>query len=146
MEVEIRLEPGRAEPKVVILAGEVTAQVTDLARRLGAGESRFLPGYREDHVILVEPEDIVRVYAGGQQVFARLEGETVTLRLRLYELEERWKGTSIVRVSHSELVNFDKVKSLDLSMAGTISLRLTNGESAYVSRRYMGKIKAYLGI
>lgn len=146
MEVEIRLEPGRREPKVVILAGEVTAQVTDLARRLGAGESRFLPGYREDRVILVEPEDIVRVYAQGQQVFARLEGETVALRLRLYELEERWKGTSIVRVSHSELVNFDKVKSLDLSMAGTISLRLTNGESAYVSRRYMGKIKAYLGI
>ncbi len=146
MEVEIRLEPGRKEPKVVILAGEVTAQVTDLARRLGEGESRFLPGYRGDQVILVEPEDIVRVYAEGQQVFARLEGETVTLRLRLYELEERWKGTSIVRVSHSELVNFDKVKSLDLSMAGTISLRLEGGESAYVSRRYMGKIKAYLGI
>ncbi len=146
MEVEIRLDPGRKEPKVVILAGEVTPQVTDLAKRLGAGESRFLPGYREDQVILVEPGDIVRVYAQGQQVFARLEGETVALRLRLYELEERWKGTSIVRVSHSELVNFDKVKSLDLSMAGAISLRLTNGESAYVSRRYMGKIKAYLGI
>ena len=77
---------------------------------------------------------------------ARLESETVTLRSRLYELEERWKGTSIVRVSHSELVNFDKVKSLDLSITGTISLRLTNGESTYVSRRYMGKIKDYLGI
>ncbi len=146
MEVEIRLEPGRREPKVVILAGAVTPPVPHLATRLGAGESRFLPGYREDQVLLVEPEDIVRVYAQGQQVFARLEGETVALRLRLYELEERWKGTSIVRVSHSELVNFDKVRSLDLSMAGTISLRLANGESAYVSRRYMGKIKAYLGI
>jgi len=146
VEVEIRLEPGRREPKVVILTGEVTGQVRDLARRLGAGESRFLPGYREGQVILMEPEDIVRVYAQGQQVFARLEGETVTVRLRLYELEERWRGTSIVRVSHSELVNFDKVRSLDLSMAGTISLRLSNGESAYVSRRYMRRIKEYLGI
>lgn len=146
MEVEIKLEPGRQEPKLVILTGELNEDLVNLARRLGSGESRFLPGYREGQVILVEPNDIYRVYAQGQQVCARLEGETVTLRARLYELEERWKGTSIVRVSHSELVNFDKVKSLDLSITGTISLQLTNGESTYVSRRYMGKIKDYLGI
>lgn len=146
MEVEIKLEPGRQEPKLVILTGELNEDIANLARRLGSGESRFLPGYREGQVILVEPGDIYRVYAQDQQVCARLEGETVILRARLYELEERWKGTSIVRVSHSELVNFDKVKSLDLSITGTISLRLTNGESTYVSRRYMGKIKDYLGI
>ena len=43
MDVEIKLEPGRAAPKVIILTGEMTEQVTDLARRLAAGESRFLP-------------------------------------------------------------------------------------------------------
>lgn len=146
MEVEIKLEPGRREPKILILTGEMTEEVADLARRLGGRESRFLPGYREGQVLLVEPEDIYRVYTEGQQVLAQLEEETVALRIRLYELEERLAGTSVVRVSHSELVNFDKVKSLDLSVTGTISLRLTNGETAYVSRRYMGKIKNFLGI
>ena len=48
MDVEIKLEPGRAAPKVIILTGEMTDQVTDLARRLTAGESRFLPG-RQGH-------------------------------------------------------------------------------------------------
>ena len=31
-------------------------------------------------------------------------------------------------------------------MAGTISLRLDNGDAAFVSRRNMGRIKSYLGI
>ncbi len=147
MEVEIRLEPGRSEPKVIILTGTVTAEVADLARRLGAGEVRFLPARRENgEIVLLEPGDIFRVYAQGQQVLARTaEGELV-LRARLYELEERLAGAGFLRVSHSELVNFNKVKNLDLSMSGTISLRLEDGDSAFVSRRYMGKIKTYLGI
>lgn len=48
MDVEIKLEPGRTAPKVIILTGEMTDQVTDLARRLTAGESRFLPGRQGD--------------------------------------------------------------------------------------------------
>ena len=74
------------------------------------------------------------------------EGETVLLKNRLYELEERLAGGPFLRVSHGELVNFDHVRSLDLSMAGTISLRLDNGDAAFVSRRNMGRIKSYLGI
>lgn len=146
MEVEIKLEPGRSAPKVLILTGSMDREVLDLARRLQGRESRFLPGWRDDQVLLLAPEDIYRIYAQGGQVLAELERESVVLRARLYELEERWRGTPLVRISHSELVNFDHVDQLDLSMAGTISLRLRNGSSTYVSRRYMGAIKRYLGI
>lgn len=146
MEVEIRLEPGRAEPKVVILTGELSGAVSDLARRLGTGEARFLPGWRTGEVLLLDPGDIRRIWAEGQGVLARTEGDTLTLRLRLYELEERLAGTAFLRISHGEIVNFDHVKSLDLSMAGVLSLRLDNGDAAFVSRRYMGRIKAFLGI
>ncbi len=146
MDVEIKLEPGRAAPKVIILTGEMTDQVTDLARRLTAGESRFLPGRQGDQVVLLDPENICRIYAQGQQVLARLEQDTAVLKFRLYELEERLSGSGFLRISHAELVNFSKVKHLDLSMAGAISLSLTNGDSTFVSRRYMSRIKQYLGI
>lgn len=147
LEVEIKLEPGRTEPKVVILTETVTAEVADLARRLSAGEVRFLPARRENgEIVLLEPGDIWRIYAQGQQVLARTAEDTLVLRARLYELEERLAGAGFLRVSHSELVNFNRVKSLDLSMAGTISLRLEGGEHAFVSRRCMGRIKQYLGI
>lgn len=146
MEVEIKLEPGRNEPKVIILTGEMTAAISDLARRLTAGELRFLPGYRDGEVLLLDPKQVQRIWAEEQTVLARTESATVTLKTRLYELEERLAGTSFLRISHGEIVNFDHVKSLDLSMAGALSLRLDNGDTTFVSRRYMGKIKAYLGI
>lgn len=146
MDVEIRLEPGRESPKVLILTGEMNETVAELARRLAAGESRFLAGWREDEVLLLDPAQVRRIYAEGQQVLARTVDETVVLKARLYELEERLAGGPFLRVSHSEIVNFDHVKSLDLSMAGAISLRLDNGDAAFVSRRNMGRIKAYLGI
>ena len=146
LDVEIRLEPGRAAPKVLILTGEMNETVAELARRLSAGESRFLAGRRGEEVLLLDPAQVRRIYAQGQHVLARTDGETVLLKNRLYELEERLAGGPFLRVSHGELVNFDHVRSLDLSMAGTISLRLDNGDAAFVSRRNMGRIKSYLGI
>lgn len=146
MEVEIKLEPGRNEPKVIILTGEMTAAISDLARRLAAGELRFLPGWRDGEVLLLDPGQVRRIWAEEQNVLARTESTTVILKMRLYELEERLTGGSFLRISHGEIVNFDHVKSLALSTTGTLSLRLDNGDAAFISRRYMGKIKTYLGI
>ena len=146
MDVEIKLEPGRAAPKVIILTGEMSEQGADLARRHAGGESRFLPARQGDQVVLLEPGDIYRIYAQGQQILARLAEGTAVLRFRLYELEEKLSASGFLRISHAELVNFSKVKHLDLSMAGTIRLRMDNGDATYVSRRYMGRIKQYLGI
>lgn len=146
MEVEINLEPGRNEPKVIIITGEITTAIADLARRLTAGELRFLPGWRDGEVFLLDPKQIRRIWAEGQSVLARTENATLSLKLRLYELEDRLSGSSFLRVSHGEIVNFDHVKSLDFSMAGALSLRLDNGDAVFVSRRYITKIKSYLGI
>ena len=69
-----------------------------------------------------------------------------TLRLRLYELEERLDKKRFVRISNSEIVNLGKVRGFDLSFSGTIRVSLTNGTSTYVSRRYVSKIKTTLGL
>ena len=69
-----------------------------------------------------------------------------TLRMRLYEVEERFRRSSFVRISNSEIINLKTVRSFDLCLAGTIRVALKNGEAAYVSRRYVGKIKEALGM
>ena len=68
------------------------------------------------------------------------------LRQRLYELEERLSARMFVRISHSELINLNRVRGFDLSLAGTICVTLTGGVSTYVSRRYVSKIKQVLGL
>lgn len=75
-----------------------------------------------------------------------MSGARYALRLRLYELEERLSPMRFVRISNSEIINLYLVKRLDLSLSGTICMELAGGATAFVSRRYVSKIKDILGI
>ena len=70
----------------------------------------------------------------------------LNIKRKLYELEENFKNTSFVRISNSEIVNFNKVKSLDVQGSLSIMLNFKSGEYTYVSRRYIKKIKDFLKI
>jgi len=144
MEVEIKIEPGCKCPRIVIYTEEITQEISDIARNLSGKEYSSLAGYKGEEILLIKPEEIIRIYAQGQKVMAQLADETVQLRYRLYELENRLSGASFMRISNSEIINFSKVKSLDLSMGGTITLKLKTGDKSFVSRRYVKKIKKYL--
>ena len=43
-------------------------------------------------------------------------------------------------------MNLKRVTALDLSLTGTIRMTLTGGVTAYVSRRYVKKLKEVLGL
>ena len=49
-------------------------------------------------------------------------------------------------MSHSEIVDLNKVSALDLSITGTIKMTLEGNVTVYVSRRYVKKIKQVLGL
>ena len=146
MEVEIKLDPNCKQPKVIIYTNEITQEINDLAKSLSGVEYSSLAGYKSGEILLIRPDDIIRIYSQGQKVLAQLEKDTVQLKYRLYELENRLAGTSFMRISNSEIVNFKKVVSLDMNMSGTISLKYKSGEKSFVSRRYIEKIKIYLEI
>ena len=89
MEVEIRTEPGRQEPKIVILAGEESEELRRLADSLSKLALGPIPVSRGEEKLLLPQGDFLRFYANGKGVSAQTESETFTVRLRLYELEER---------------------------------------------------------
>lgn len=146
MEVEIKLDPNCTQPKVIIYTNEITQEINELAKSLSGIEYSSLAGYKRGEILLIRPDEIIRIYSQGQKILAQLDKDTVQLKYRLYELENRLAGTSFMRISNSEIVNFKKVVSLDMSMSGTISLKYKSGEKSFVSRRYIEKIKKYLEI
>lgn len=146
MQVDIKIDAGAAIPYALIVTSSITAEVEQAVRRLNdMGEGR-LPGYREGEVLLLTAKDIWRVYTEGQKIMAEGGEGKVQLRGRLYEWEERLVPEGFFRISHSEVVNLQAVKSLDLSLAGTVGLRFKNGGSTFVSRRYVDKLKKRLGL
>ena len=146
MQIEIILDAKVEEPKLVLYASRMTPELNELIGRLSEGGARQIAAYVEDRVELIDPEDVVRVYAERQKVYLETDVARYTLRVRLYEAEARLDKRSFVRISVGEIVNLRKVKSLDLSAAGTIQVRLSSGVTTWVSRRHMADLKKTLGI
>ena len=146
MRIEIKIEEGCDEPKIVVVTKRVTDEINEIVKKLSEEQSQVIAGFRGEQVIVLEPNQIVRIYASNGKVYAEAENGTYFLRLRLYEMEQRLEKQSFVRISNSEIINLKKVEGFDLSFAGTICVSLSNGTVTYVSRRYVAKIKQLLGI
>ena len=145
MKIHVELNPALQELLVNILAPGETPELTSLLSRLE--EQPPLTGFRDGGAVPLDPAEVLRFYGEDKEVRAQtLDGAVHTVRLRLYELEERLDRRTFVRVSHSEIVNWKRVTALDLSLSGTIRVTLEGGVVTYVSRRYVKKIKEVLGI
>ncbi len=146
MQIEIREDADCKEVKVIIVTDSITPEVNALVKKLSEETPNKLLGFKDDKAVILQEEEICRVYAANGKVFAVTEAGEYVLRLKLYEAEARFDKNSFVRISNSEIVNLDKIKGFDLNFVGTICMTLTNGSSSYVSRRYVSKIKKMLGI
>lgn len=146
MKIEVKLDEHCTETKVIIIAGKMTDEVSDIIQRLSDEMPQSLVGFEGDVASILEPVDIIKIYSSLGKVFAVTNKNEYILRLRLYEAEEKLKGKGFVRISNSEIINIKKAKKFDISTVGTICVTLSNGETSFVSRRYVTKIKKILGI
>lgn len=146
MQIEIKIDENYREPKIIIMTDKMTDEVNDIVKKLSVEQPQLIAGFKDDSVQVIDPSSIYRVYAQSGKVFAETSNGNYLLRLRLYEAEERLEKLSFVRISNSDIINLKKVKSFDLSFAGTICITLSNGTVTYVSRRTVSKIKKLLGI
>ncbi len=146
MQVEIKIEESCIEPKVIVLTASMTEEVSRLLQRLSEQDPQILTGIREGKIHVLEQNELIRIYAANGKVFAVTGSGEYVLRLRLYEVEGRLDPSQFVRISNSEMINLKRVRNFDLSFTGTICVELTNGTTAFVSRRYVSRIKRILGI
>lgn len=144
--VEIKLDSSCKETKIIVCADKMTDELQALVRRISETSPQILTGVQGERLEILDQADILRIYASGGKVFAATDRGEYTLRLRLYELEERLDKGRFVRISHSEIINLKKVRAFDLSLSGTICVSLLDGTVTYASRRYVGKIKQVLGL
>ena len=128
------------------MAQSMTEDVKRIVDLLSVETPQLLAGFRNDQFEILDPTKVLRLYAQQGKVIAVTENGEYTLRQRLYELEEKFEKDGFIRISNSEIINLKKAKNFDLSLAGSICVRLSDGTITYVSRRYVSKIKQLLGI
>lgn len=146
MKVEIKLDSSCSEPEVIIKTASMSGEVQEIVKRMSEETPKIISGSRDGKIEVLDPDELIRIYAGSGKVFAVTAEGTYALRSRLYELEEWLDTKQFVRISNSEIINLKKVKHFDLSFTGTICVKLSDSAVTYVSRRYVAKIKKILGV
>lgn len=146
MKVEVIIDQACQEPLVSIRTASMTDEVAALVNQLTNAAPVPLSGVQDDKLVLLDAQEIIRVYAAEGKVYATTVKGDFALKQRLYEMEERLDPRVFVRISNGEIINLKKAKGFDLKLTGTICVSLEGGVVTYVSRRYVNKIKQALGV
>ncbi|QHQ61421.1 LytTR family transcriptional regulator [Anaerocolumna sedimenticola] len=105
-----------------------------------------ITGKAEGKTYFIKLEDILYFDTVDERVFIYTKDRVYETGLRLYEIEEKFMDTSVIRVSKSAILNLMKVEQVTPLLNGRIKAILQNGESIIISRQYIHIFKRKLGI
>lgn len=145
MKITIEDRPDGGEDEIIIRCKHVDEHLLKLVYALKAGQEK-LTATKGTGIVQVMPKEIFYFEAVDNKVFLYLEKDVYETKQKLYELEERFRGTDFVRVSKSVILNLSKVKSLSPAFNGRFEATMKNGEKLIVSRAYVPALKEKLGL
>lgn len=146
MDVEIKVDEKYTDSKIVIYTNQMSEEITKIIDCISSVKQKSLKAYKENRIYILNQKDIETIYSENGKIFVRCNNELYTLKNRLYELESILDKKVFARISNSEIVNFNKVENIDFKILGTLIINFKSGNKAYVSRRFIPKIKEFLEI
>ena len=145
MNITIEARQDGGEDAIIIRCKQIDEHLLKLVYALKAGQEK-LTATKGTDIVQVMPKEIFYFEAVDNKVFLYLEKDVYETRQKLYELEERFRGTDFVRVSKSVILNLSKVKTLSPAFNGRFEATMKNGEKLIVSRAYVPVLKEKLGL
>ena len=144
MKVNVELSKEFSPPHVTIYADVITDEVQRVIDVLDANDIPLIV-QRDNKMIILKSEEVYMIRVEGGDTVIYTENEKYYSRKRLYEMFEQI-GTCFMQISKQTVINLSYIKSIETGFGGTLLLKLKNGSSDYVSRKYLPDLKRYLGI
>ncbi len=146
MDIEIKIDEQISEPKIVIYAKQIDKDLSEIIDNISIIDKKTLKAFKDEKMYILNQKDIETIYSENSKIYVRCNNELYTIKNRLYELENMLNKKSFIRISNSEIINFDKVENIDFKILGTLIINFKSGNKAYASRRYIPKLKEFLGM
>lgn len=144
--VEVKIDKEYNEPKIIIYTNEINSEISNIINELSCMDKIHIKAYKDEKLYILKQNDIESIYSENGKVFVRCNDEIYIIKNRLYELESLLDKKIFLRISNSEIINFNKIENIDFKVLGTLILNFKSGNKAYSSRRYIPKIKEFLKI
>ena len=145
MKVDIKISSETKEPFAVIYTDSVTAEIQKAVAVLQQQESIITASDESGKTIVLRPEDIFMVRTEEMKLAVYCKDKKFSSKKRLYEFGALL-GNDFMQISKWAFVNLRQIDSVEPSFNGMMNLKLKNGLSEYISRKYLPGFKKYLGI
>ena len=144
MKVKIEVSPEHTPPRAVIYTDQISPEIQRALDILQAKDAPVL-AERNGRTFLLAGDEIcmVRVESGETRIYT--EKEEYSTRKRLYEVLDQ-RGGGFMQISKACVVNLSFAESVEAGFGGSLLLKMKNGLSEYVSRKYLPDLKSYLGL
>lgn len=146
MDIEVKIDESFTSPKIIVYTNELNKEISNILDNILNINDKKLKVFKDNKIYILNQNEIETIYSENGKIYIRCNQELYTSKNRLYELESFLEKKIFVRISNSEIVNFNEVKNIDFKIIGTMILNFKSGNKAYASRRYIPKIKEFLEI
>ncbi|MEG1002684.1 LytTR family DNA-binding domain-containing protein [Clostridium sp.] len=146
MKIDIDINEEYEETIVLIKSPKLNEEVSTLVGKLQSTSCKKIVGKINQKMRILNRDEILVFYSENHKILADTSEVTYEIKQKLYEIEENLKGTSFIRISKFAIANIEKVKEIEVSFNGSLVVNFINGRQEIISRRYVSKVKEYLGI
>jgi len=140
VKININVDGKCTETEITITCAAMSDELEKVIASLRALDSK-LTGTARGQTHILDAADILYIDTVDKKTFLYAESEVYETSLKLYELEQQLSGNDFFRAGKSNIINFNKIKSLKSDIDGRIIVVMENKEKLIVSKQYASFIK-----
>ena len=138
------VKPGEEE-EIILRCASVDDKILKLIQSLKT-EKDAMTGYVEDKIQKLTLKDIFYFESVDNKVYAYTAKQVYEVHKKLYEIEEEYTDTDLLRISKATIVNVSKITYVRPMLNGRFEAKLKNNEKVIISRQYVPALKEKLDI
>lgn len=131
---------------ITIDAPELTEEVQNIITyisNISKKQSQIIAD-KDNKIYILELKDVICFFSKDKYNYVRTVNGIYRIKMKLYELEEVLDKNDFIKISNSCIVNINQVECFDISILGTIVVKLKDDTKENVSKRNIKKVKQML--
>lgn len=144
IKVEIKINENIEQAYVVIYTNEINEEINEILLRLKEN-AEIIAVNEGEKIVILQKQDIYMVRLEATELIIYTKDKSYKSKKRLYEIGEQL-GSGFMQISKYAFINLKMVDSVEPFFNGVMNLKLKNGYTEYISRKYLPSFKKYLGI
>lgn len=131
---------------ITIDAPELTEEVQNIITyisNISKKQSQIIAD-KDNKIYILELKDVICFFSKDKYNYVRTVNGIYRIKMKLYELEEVLDKNDFIKISNSCIVNINQVECFDISIPGTIVVKLKDDTKENVSKRNIKKVKQML--